>query len=83
MLHRLRSRAAVLRHARGDACSTQIEFLATFGLVCGAAVCFVAVRAKAKFDAFVAGRPSPPLLPEVAVRGRRSVLLPAPSHSGP
>ncbi|MFF4489548.1 hypothetical protein ACFY0F_24120 [Streptomyces sp. NPDC001544] len=62
-------RAAVLRHARGDAGSTPIEFLflSTAGIVCGAAVCFVAIRAKAKFDAFVAGRPAPPLFPDFTI----------------
>lgn len=69
MLHRARPRAAVLRHARGDAGSTPIEFLflATAGIVCGAAIYFVAIRAKAKFDAFVAGRPAPPLLPDFTI----------------
>lgn len=69
MLHRARPRAAVLRHTRGDAGFTQLEFLffATAGIVCGAAICFVVIRAKAKFDAFVAGRPTPPLLPDVTI----------------
>ncbi|MEU8812568.1 hypothetical protein ACN6K5_001578 [Streptomyces violaceoruber] len=69
MLHRARPRAALLRHARGDAGSTPIEFLflATAGIVCAAAVSFVAIRAKAKFDAFVAGRPAPPLLPDFTI----------------
>lgn len=69
MLHHARPRAAALRPARGDAGSTPIQslFLATAGIVCGAAVCFVAIRAKAKFDAFVAGRPAPPLLPDFTI----------------
>jgi hypothetical protein len=69
MLHWARPRAAVLRHARGDVGSTPIEslILATAGIVCGAAICFVVIRAKVKFDAFIAGRPAPPLLPDFAI----------------
>ncbi|MFJ2008387.1 hypothetical protein [Streptomyces chartreusis] len=68
MLHRARPRAAVLRHLRGDAGSNPIEFLflATGGIVCGSAV-FVAIRAKAQFDAFVARHPTPPLLPDFTI----------------
>ncbi|MFI6658048.1 hypothetical protein ACIBL8_21295 [Streptomyces sp. NPDC050523] len=69
MLHRARPRASVLRHARGDIGATSVETLlvTVSGLTFGAALCFLAVRGKAKFDAFVAGRPAPPFLPEVTI----------------
>jgi hypothetical protein len=69
MLHRAPPRAPVLRHARGDAGTTSIEtlLLTAFGLTFGAAVCFLAIRLKARFDAFVAGPPAPPFLPEVTI----------------
>ncbi|MEU6381680.1 hypothetical protein [Streptomyces sp. NPDC046909] len=69
MLHRLKPRSLALHRPRGDVGSTLIEvpLRAAAWLLGGLGVCFVVLRVKAKFDAFVAGRPAPPLLPEVTI----------------
>ncbi|EPH46906.1 hypothetical protein STRAU_0072 [Streptomyces aurantiacus JA 4570] len=59
----------MLPHARDDAGTASVEtlLLTVSGLTFGAVLCFLAIRGKAKFDAFVAGRPAPPFLPEVTI----------------